>query len=182
MAPFSRPTSPSFVHSWPTSIFTTRFPTFVLFVFGLAAAARLYYVISSRRKRRMSSPTASLEQESKSRKSSPDRANSYLSDDPNIPLDAIKEELSQLSPKPVYPWIAPPTPLPGPYDAPYYPLPTIRRLSQDSANELSEEIRSISYTRRISASNVPEQESTINATTTISNHGWRRTQWTVSSG
>ncbi|EAT82676.1 hypothetical protein SNOG_10341 [Parastagonospora nodorum SN15] len=51
----------------------------------------------------------------------------------NQRLKALKEELSHAEYIPIYPWIAPPTPLPGPYDAPYYPLPSIRKYSHDSS-------------------------------------------------
>jgi hypothetical protein len=183
MAPLSGLAGPSFIHSGSTSVISTRAFKFILFIVFLATAARVCSTISTRRQRRiMSNPTASQEKESESRKSSPERTDSCLSDGPNQRLNAIKEELSQLSLKPVYPWIAPPTPLPGPYDAPYYQLPSMRTLSRDISIDSPEKLQNISYTRYILSNSVPEQETTISGTTTISNHGWRRTQWSVSSG
>jgi len=107
-------------------------------------------------------------------------------EDQNQRLEALKEELSHPEYIPIHPWIAPPTPLPGPYDAPYYPLPSIRKYSHDSSSTESsppEELQSISYTRYVSTdspSGTTAQEPVLHGTTTVSNHGWRRTQWTIS--
>jgi hypothetical protein len=108
-------------------------------------------------------------------------------EDQNQRLKALKQELSHPEYIPIHPWIAPPTPLPGPYDAPYYPLPSIRRYSQDSTTESPppEELQSIAYTRQVSSnstSSTSAQEPILHGTTTVSNHGWRRTQWTISKG
>lgn len=109
-------------------------------------------------------------------------------EDQNQRLKVLKEELSRPEYIPIHPWIAPPTPLPGPYDAPYYPLPSIRKYSHDSSTTESpppEELQSISYTRRVSTNGTAgtaAQEPILHGTTTVSNHGWRRTQWTISKG
>jgi hypothetical protein len=204
----------------PLSKYTTSFPLqafiplnsfddfikAVLVISAVAITVTSYAVLSLRRRRRRT--TMDLENFRKEKepisKISHIRNDSTLSqpEDPNRRLLAIQEELSQSSARPVYPWIAPPTPLPGPYDAPYYPLPlpSIRALTDNSTattskpsimtedvssetNETPEETHITSYTRQLSPDTAPEQTPpTIYGTTTISNHGWRRTQWTVSKG
>lgn len=88
--------------------------------------------------------------------------------------------------KPVYPWISPPQPLPGPYDPRVYPLPTIRRHSYPNPSpENPMETNTISYTRRVSTNSVPNHESTLRGSITVSSNGtsgWRRNQWVVSAG
>jgi hypothetical protein len=85
--------------------------------------------------------------------------------------------------KPIYPWISPPTPLPGPYDSRLYPLPTIRRHSYANPSKgLPLENESISYTRRVSTNSIPIRQASIQGTVTTSSHGWRRNQWVVSGG
>jgi len=80
--------------------------------------------------------------------------------------------------EPAYPWIAPPRPLPGPYDPSLYPLPTIRRHSYDrSSVETPKDHASITYTRRVSMNNIPTHQSTVHGTMTTSRNGWRRNQW-----
>jgi hypothetical protein len=154
-------------------------------------AIKAYAILLPRRT--TMSETQSVRQEKESKSNLPiRRKDSTVSQagEPNERLQALKQELSHTALKPVYPWIAPPTPLPGPYDAPYYPLPlpSIRTYSDDAASkpteetkDIAEETRTVSYTRRESNS-MPDQEPTIRGTVTVSNHGWRRTQWTVSKG
>jgi hypothetical protein len=88
--------------------------------------------------------------------------------------------------RPVYPWIAPPQPLPGPYDLRLYPLPTIRRHSHpEPAQESPEELNTVTYTRRVSTNGVPIRHTTVRGavtTTTTISPGWRRNHWTVEGG
>jgi hypothetical protein len=154
-------------------------------------AIKAYAILLPRRTTMLE--TQSVHQEKESKSNLPiRRKDSTVSQagEPNERLQALKQELSHTALQPVYPWIAPPTPLPGPYDAPYYPLPlpSIRTYSDDAASkpteetrDIAEETRTVSYTRRESNS-TPDQEPTIRGTVTVSNHGWRRTQWTVSKG
>lgn len=82
--------------------------------------------------------------------------------------------------QPVYPWTSPPQPLPGPYDARLYPLPTIRRHSYDPSVVVPAANSTISYTRRVSTNSIPTHTSTIHGTVTTSTKGWRRNQWVIS--
>lgn len=81
-----------------------------------------------------------------------------------------------------YPWIAPPQPLPGPYDARLYPLPTLRRHSYDPTAIIRsmQEDRIVSYTRRVSAAHISKETRMVHGTVTTSAEGWRRNQWSVS--
>ncbi|KAL6709213.1 hypothetical protein ACN47E_002029 [Coniothyrium glycines] len=119
-------------------------------------------------------------------------------------LQSLRQEALQPALAPIHPWIAPPTPLPGPYDAPYYPLPfpTIckhagqphrpeiatsggvsRRESTDSVSSIdSETLTTRSYTRRASDNAGLPFDPVLEGSTTVSTAGWRRTQWTVSAG
>lgn len=119
-------------------------------------------------------------------------------------LQSLRQEALQPQLIPIHPWIAPPTPLPGPYDAPYYPLPlptirndpeqfhsdsntssmtTSRRESTNSvsSNE-SETLTTRSYTRRLSENAKLPYDPVLEGSTTVSSAGWRRTQWSVSAG
>jgi hypothetical protein len=188
MAPHPRSLKPSRIDTWTSWTFAENlFKILLLFVI-LATALKIYTVRSIQRRNRMLIHQL-LYQEKDSKPSLPTRQKekappSCKPEDPNNRLQALQEELSQPAFKPVHPWIAPPTPLPGPYDAPYYPLPSIRRFSQDSSTDsLPEEIQAISYTRRVSTnSNASDNNPTLHGTITVSNHGWRRTQWTISKG
>lgn len=180
MAPHRRSTSPLYIETWFASFLLAHLSKFVLLVLILVAAVRLFLLIRSRRRGTMTSPKTEKETQSGTSKQSSRRVDSVQSADPNQHLHALKEELSQISLKPVYPWIAPPTPLPGPYDAPYYPLPTLRRHS-DSLTEEPEKLATASYTRRVSTNNTPATNATLNGSLTVSNHGWRRSQWSVST-
>lgn len=82
--------------------------------------------------------------------------------------------------RPIYPWIAPPQPLPGPYDPRLYPLPTIRRHSYDPSVFVPEQNTSISYTRRVSTNDIPTRQATVHGSVTTSTRGWRRNQWVIS--
>ncbi|KAF1943735.1 hypothetical protein EJ02DRAFT_120903 [Clathrospora elynae] len=111
-----------------------------------------------------------------------------LDQEPNHYLRSLEQETLQPSFGPVYPWIAPPQSLPGPYDAPYYPLPlpTITHFSEEPAtikceqeeersNVTPKELESTSYTRRVSANSNPSRESSIEGSTTIPTKGRRPT-------
>jgi hypothetical protein len=120
-----------------------------------------------------------------------------LDKESNQYLQSLQKETLRPSLLPIYPWIAPPQTLPGPYDAPYYPLPspTIKPEKsidsqtklpnvklEETSDDMPEEHESISYTRRVSTSSIPDHESLLEGSITISTKGWRRTQWTVTAG
>jgi hypothetical protein len=120
-----------------------------------------------------------------------------LDKEPNQYLQSLQKETLRPSLLPIYPWIAPPQPLPGPYDAPYYPLPlpTIKPEKslnsetkspivklEDTADDVPEELESVSYTRCVSTNSIPDHESLLEGSITVSTKGWRRTQWTVTAG
>ncbi len=120
-----------------------------------------------------------------------------LDQEPNQYLQSLRQETLQPILSPIYPWIAPPQDLPGPYDAPYYPppLPTIKTeesLQNDNqpgttkteppSDDVPEELETITYTRRISTTSTSDQESLVEGTVTVSTKGWRRTQWSVTAG
>lgn len=115
----------------------------------------------------------------------------------NDHLESLKQETLEPSLLPIYPWIAPPQRLPGPYDAPYYPvpLPTIAiqetagdgSSAQISKNEMTssdrpEELETIVYSRRLPPMNASESEFVREGVVTVSTRGWRRTLWTVNAG
>ena len=183
MAPHSRSVDLSRIESWTTSATPGEIFKMVVFISIIASAIKSYAVLSLRRKKKLDHLSSVQETEAVSSRPVGDKdVQSCQLEDPNQRLQALKQELLQPTLKSVYPWIAPPTPLPGPYDAPYYPLPSIRRHSQDPSYVSPEETQTISYTRRISTNSLPAQEPIVRATTTVSNHGWRRTQWTVATG
>lgn len=112
-----------------------------------------------------------------------------LEKDPNQYLQSLKRETLRPDLGPIYPWIAPPAPLPGPYDAPYYPLPlpTIRRHSQDqpaikTEEDAEDKLIEVPYARRVSTNSIPKHEVILEGSTTFSTQGWRRTHWTTSAG
>ncbi|KAH7377801.1 hypothetical protein BKA66DRAFT_150941 [Pyrenochaeta sp. MPI-SDFR-AT-0127] len=182
MPPHIRSTTSPQIETWALSDSADYLFKFVLLFSVFAAAVRSIFICSTRRKRRMIKADSPQEKES-----IPDRPS--LEKEPNEYLQSLKQETLQPTLGPIYPWIAPPQPLPGPYDAPYYPLPlpTIRRHSQDSSAhdaspEKPEEASTISYTRRVSTNSIPEHETIIQGSTTVSTTGWRRTQWTVAAG
>jgi hypothetical protein len=195
MAPLSRSTRLS-----PKETLTVSGNLFKILLFIaiiVATAFELYVVVSLRRKRIRDHQITMQEKEHAMSSTKEDDCTStkrkdsvsspkikqedprpHHPEDPNQRLQAIQQELSSPALEPVYPWIAPPTPLPGPYDAPYYPLPIIRRHSDALSCDTPETQQTVSYTRRVSAN----QDSILRGTTTVSNHGWRRTQWTVATG
>jgi hypothetical protein len=194
MAPLS-----TLTHLSPKGMLTTPgdILKILLFILVIAAAFKTYVVVASRRKRRLDHQNTMQEKEHavsspkeddqtatkrKDSVSTPtikkEDARPSQPEDPNHRLQALQQELSSPALKPVYPWIAPPTPLPGPYDAPYYPPPSIRRHSESPSCDPPETQQITTYTRRVSAN----QDSILHGSTTVSNHGWRRTQWTVATG
>jgi hypothetical protein len=186
MAPLPRSIDSSRIQLW--TLWTLAENLFkILLLISVVAVAVKSYTVFSRRRNRMLVQTMCQEKESETslpirqkKASSPRQA-----EDQNERLEALKEELSQPAFKPVHPWIAPPTPLPGPYDAPYYPLPSIRRHSQDDSSTTvppPQEVEIMHYTRRLPPLPTSPSEPTLQGTIMVSNHGWRRTQWTVSKG
>jgi hypothetical protein len=120
-----------------------------------------------------------------------------LDQEPNQYLQSLQQETLQPTLSPIYPWISPPQNLPGPYDAPYYPvpLPTIKAKeslqdenqstaikTEASSEDVLEELETITYTRRLPTNSQPEHKSLLEGTVTVSSKGWRRTQWTVTAG
>ncbi|KAF1847152.1 uncharacterized protein K460DRAFT_363259 [Cucurbitaria berberidis CBS 394.84] len=164
--------------SWTASTEFGHLFKVVLLLSIVTTAVRSLVVIVSRRKRRMSDSSSS--QEKNSLPTPP-----ALEKEPNQYLQSLKKETLQPDLAPVYPWTALPHALPGPYDAPYYPLPppTIRRHSHDpSAAESEQTSRTIPYTRRVSTNSILNHEVVLEGSSTVSSQGWRRTQWTVSAG
>lgn len=114
---------------------------------------------------------------------------------PKSPKEAyIKiEDQEPTTLQPIYPWIMPPQPLPGPYDL---PLPTLRRHcpSEPSKSPSSidtkpatpeaeeEEAHMQPYTRHVSTTTSPPRSWVYSGTITTSTSGWRRNQWVVSGG
>lgn len=119
---------------------------------------------------------------------------SSLEQRPNDYLESLKQETRQPSLSPIYPWIAPPQQLPGPYDAPYYPLPlptiqlqkdreTESRSERETTPDIKpEELETIVYSRRVPTNNSTTAGPIREKVVTVSNKGWRRTQWTVNTG
>lgn len=109
-------------------------------------------------------------------------------------LESLKQETLEPFRLPIYPWIAPPQRLPGPYDAPYYPLPLPTIAIQETAGDDTkpsisettrdrpEELETITYSHRISTENSIKTELVRESVVTVSTKGWRRTQWTVNAG
>ena len=140
-----------------------------------------------RSRRTMSTPSPTQEKEKRQAASSSKRVDSGMTEEQNQRLQALRRELAQHQETvtPIHPWIAPPTPLPGPYDAPFYPLPmpTLRKHSQDPPPPFPED-DVVTYTHQVASPSSPAHETVlpIRGTTTVSNHGWKRTQWTVTAG
>ncbi|RYN58832.1 hypothetical protein AA0114_g1683 [Alternaria tenuissima] len=120
-----------------------------------------------------------------------------LDQEPNQYLQSLQQETLRPILSPIYPWTSPPQRLPGPYDAPYFPvpLPTVRSEESSGIKEQSpiiktepvpddvpEELETVSYTRRVSTPSIPDHESLLEGAVTVSSKGWRRTQWTVTAG
>lgn len=115
----------------------------------------------------------------------------------NDHLESLKQETLEPSRLPIYPWIAPPQRLPGPYDAPYYPLPlptiAIQEIAEDdsssqtsasptTSDDRTEELETIVYSRRLPPPNALETEAVREGVVAVSTRGWRRTLWTVNAG
>ena len=120
--------------------------------------------------------------------------NPSLPTHPNTYLDSLKQETLRPAFIPVYPWIAPPKPLPGPYDAPYYPLPLPTLQTEKSfyptetqspaikKEEDEEELGAASYTRHIPPHSLEERQAVLQGAVIVSSKGWRRMHWTVIAG
>jgi hypothetical protein len=146
--------------------------------------------------------TEVLSDKSEKRSTSEGRSESYirlpsLDQEPNQYLQSLQQETLRPNLSPIYPWMSPPQMLPGPYDAPYFPvpLPTVRSeessqvkdqsptiKTKSTLDDVPEEVETISYSRRVSANSIPDHDSLLEGTVTVSNKGWRRTQWTVTAG
>jgi hypothetical protein len=184
MAPIPTSIDSARLELWTLWTLAGNFFKVLLLISVVAIAVKSYAIVSQRRNRML---VQTMCQEKESETSLPIRQKApspRQAEDQNQRLEALKAELSQTAFKPVYPWIVPPTPLPGPYDAPYYPLPSIRRYSQDPSTTTPprEEVQTVSYTRRLPPISTSPSEPTLQGTIMVSNHGWRRTQWTVSKG
>ncbi|XP_014555968.1 hypothetical protein COCVIDRAFT_101128 [Bipolaris victoriae FI3] len=117
---------------------------------------------------------------------------SSLEQNQNEYLESLKQETLEPSRSPIYPWIAPPQSLPGPYDAPYFPvpLPTIAvaevikegMKTEAPTDKRPEELETILYSRRIPTNISPENDTIREGVVTISTRGWRRSQWTINAG
>lgn len=95
------------------------------------------------------------------------------------PLESPPISLGQI-------WVAPPNPLPGPYDPrlfPSLPCPTIKRHSVSEPAKENGEIITATYIRKVSAQ-ADEGEKTLYGYVSRGGleQGWRRTQWTVGAG
>ncbi|KAF2659629.1 hypothetical protein K491DRAFT_150445 [Lophiostoma macrostomum CBS 122681] len=190
MPPLSIPTGSSRISRISTSSDGVSLLSSI-FLLALVAAVclRIAIVYSIRKKRR----TETLHRHSDSEKSSI-ACQDFYGKDPRQCQYPEKQNQQRRSDsqfgnctsptfKPIYPWIAPPTPLPGPYDPQVYPLPTIRRHSYaDPSKGLPLEHETISYTRRVSTNSIPHRQASIQGMVTTSSHGWRRNQWVVSGG
>ncbi|EMD87840.1 hypothetical protein COCC4DRAFT_173033 [Bipolaris maydis ATCC 48331] len=117
---------------------------------------------------------------------------SSLEPNQNEYLESLKQETLEPSRSPIYPWIAPPQSLPGPYDAPYFPvpLPTIAvaetteegMKTEAPRDKRPEELETILYSRRIPTNISPENDTIREGVVTVSTRGWRRNQWTINAG
>lgn len=184
----------------PRDSFTTLIPTVIsaqllipaLCVLLLISCFRLALALQSRRRERAISRSITMnETDKKDQKQdslSPERPvkkESPTSQPSPLPT-SMQRQVETPTYKPIYPWTAPPHRLPGPYDPPYYPLPTLRRHSSSDSTSTTtssaHEQKTEAYTRRVSTNSIPIQESILRGTVTTSPDGWRRNQWTVSGG
>lgn len=184
MAPHFRSIDLSHVEDWASATDSMDFFKILLLISLVATAIKSCTVLSLRRKRRSEyeRPCQEKEQETTNQPDEEKVSTYFPPEDPNHRLHALRQELEQPAFKPVWPWIAPPTPLPGPYDAPYYPLPGVQSPPLNQTVEKSDDFSTSPYIRRISSSSSPNQEATLHGITTVSSQGWRRTQWTVATG
>lgn len=175
MPPPSIPTGQSRMSNSTTSSGFTQVPKIFLLALVVATSVRLAIVHILRRKRKIGKLREDV-QEKDSTSKAPLEKDSKEHQHP----ESKDQEPSTF--KPVYPWVSPPQPLPGPYDPRLYPLPTIRRHSYDPSTIISEENKAISYSRRVSTNSIPARHSTLQGTVTTSSKGWRRNQWVVGGG
>lgn len=100
--------------------------------------------------------------------------------DHNNHLSSLKQEILQHTEKPIYPWVAPPQKLPGPYDPMYFPLPApTMRMESFNPPPGIEGRHAISYTR---LAGTEPTAAKLYGTMTTSTKGWRRTHWNVTGG
>lgn len=114
----------------------------------------------------------------------------------NNHLASLEQETRDPALVPISPWTAPPQRLPGPYDAPYYPLPlpsigveaTAANDTQPQSteiqtrsNERPEHVETTVYSRLLARETAPESERVRASVVTVSTRGWRRSQWTVNA-
>lgn len=150
-----------------------------LLVFAVAASIRFVRYRSNRTKNNISAAVEYAHE-----KGSPSCTNPTEKELPDRPpQNQVQDQTPTF--KPIYPWITPPHPLPGPYDPNHYPLPSVRRHSsvEKSSPEVNpEKANTISYTRRVSTNSIPIRHSTLHGTITTSHQGWRRNLWVVPGG
>ncbi|KAH8722417.1 hypothetical protein GQ44DRAFT_622682 [Phaeosphaeriaceae sp. PMI808] len=187
MAPHSNSMDGSRIQSWTSSTGPGDFFKFLLLVSIIAIAIKSYTVVSLRRKRIQDHRSSNQEKESNLNQSSEEKiSTSYHPENPNHHLRALRQELLEPDHKPIYPWISPPTQLPGPYDAPYYPLPTLNPTISLHSHELAfispGQTQMFPYSRRVSLNNSSTEDLMLLGKTTVSSQGWRRTEWTVTTG
>lgn len=156
---------PPMVTTW--SLPHLSFATILVSLVVLAGFIRCAAVYRSRRKRRAREISQTVSEK--------EEIQPYVDNSPPIP------EFT-----PVYPWIGPPRPLPGPYDPRLYPLPTIRRHSHpEPAQESPQELNTVAYIRRVSTNDEAIRHTTVRGavtTTTTVPPGWRRNHWVVEGG
>ncbi|KAF5846322.1 hypothetical protein GGP41_003756 [Bipolaris sorokiniana] len=117
---------------------------------------------------------------------------SSMEQNQNEYLESLKQETLEPSRSPIYPWIAPPQSLPGPYDAPYFPVPlptiAVAEITEECmkteapTDKRPEELETILYSRRIPTNISPENDTIREGVVTVSTRGWRRSQWTINTG
>lgn len=144
----------------------------LVFVIGL----RLAIVKHSCRKRRIPFSESAVDITGKNRL--PREEAPRNSPRPNTSVESTGQQ--NVAFEPMYPWMSPPQPLPGPYDPRLYPLPTIRRHSYDPSTQEPNDDAAACYTRRVSLNNLSDGKGTLRGTVTVSSRGWRRGQWIIS--
>jgi len=166
----------------PTAISSSGFAQLPkIFLLVLVAAAGLRFLVQcyTQRKRRTTAPCSQVPEE---KGSTPCQA----APEADLRPYHLSQSRDQVAPAftPIYPWISPPQPLPGPYDPRFFPLPTIRRHSHDVSPEPSPEVEThtASYTRRVSTNSMPVRQSTLHGAVSITNNRTRRNQWVVTGG
>lgn len=178
MPPPSTPTGLSRTPQSTSNDVFTQLSKIILAIFVAVSCIRLAILHYARRKRRTSTSKQSVQEKD------PRACQELVEKDPRH--RTISESSNKQQPptfRPIYPWVSPPQPLPGPYDPRLYPLPTVRRHSSANPSPNSpEESNQILYTRRVSTNSIPSRQSTIHGSVTTSSKGWRRNQWVVSGG